>query len=349
MKKLAILAVGALLCACGGNRYTVEGAGEGLAGTVYLLDGRQNVLDSTTVRQGAFRFRGRIDEPQVGFISDARNLRNSTFSAMLILEPGTLVVSDDDEMPLRKHVVGTPANDANDAYVAASYALVSEFHNPDTSDERREAIEAEHDALARMTLAANRDNLFGVLLLSQLGYELSASELLDEIALLSPEMQQSDMIRDLRTQAERKAKTEVGQPYIDIAQPDADGAILTLRSVVENPANKLTLVDFWASWCGPCMGEVPHLKRTYAQFRNKGFEIYGVSLDDDRDAWLAAVAAKGMGWLHVCDLQGFESPAVRDYAVQGIPSNFLVDSQGRIVAANLRGAALYETVASLLE
>ena len=347
MKKSAILAVGALLCACGGNRYTVEGSSEGLAGTVYLLDRQQNVIDSTTVSEGAFRFRGRVDEPQVGFLSDSRDLRASIFSATLILEPGTLVVSDDD-MPLRKHVAGTPANDANDAYTTASYALVCEFRDPDTSDERRDAIEEEHDALTRTTLAANRDNLFGALLLSRLSYELSASELLDEIALLSPGMQQTEMIRNLRTQAEQKAKTEVGQPYIDIAQPDAEGAILTLRSVVENPANKLTLVDFWASWCGPCMAEVPYLKRAYAQFHDKGFEIYGVSLDDDRDAWLAAVAAKGMGWLHVCDLQGFESSAARDYAVQGIPSNFLIDSQGRIVAANLRGEALCETVASLL-
>lgn len=349
MKKTAILAATVLFCACGGNHYTIEGTSEGLAGTVYLLDRQQNVIDSTSVGQGAFRFKGRVDEPRICYLSDEKDLRASGFVATLILEPGRLTVSDDAEVPFRKHVVGTPANDANDAYTTASAVLVGEYRDPDTSDERRGAIEKEHDALARTTLAANRDNLFGVLLLSRLSYELPAAELLDEIALLTPEMQQTEMIRDLRTQAEQKARTETGQSYIDIVQPDAAGEILSLRSVIENPANKLTLVDFWASWCGPCMGEVPHLKRAYAQFHDKGFEIYGVSLDSNRDAWLAAIGNKDMGWIHVCDLQGFESPAARDYAVQGIPANFLVDSQGRIVATNLRGEALGETVASLLK
>ena len=124
--------------------------------------------------------------------------------------------------------------------------------------------------------------------------------------------------------------------------------IVTLTSVIENPANKYTLVDFWASWCGPCMEEVPHLKQAYDKFHGQGLEIYGVSLDNDNDKWLGAIREHGMGWVQVSDLNGFDNLAAKDYAVQSIPSNFLIDAQGRIVAKNLRGEDLCSKVAELL-
>ena len=96
------------------------------------------------------------------------------------------------------------------------------------------------------------------------------------------------------------------------------------------------------------MGEVPHLKKTYAEFHKKGFEIYGVSFDKDREKWLAAIDQNDMNWVHVSQVNGFDNQAARDYAVQGIPSNFLIGSDGKIVAKNLRGEALYEKVAELL-
>ena len=112
--------------------------------------------------------------------------------------------------------------------------------------------------------------------------------------------------------------------------------------------DKPALVDFYASWCGPCMGEVPFLVDTYAKYHGKGFEIYGVSFDEDRGDWLGAVEQNDMNWLHVSEVKGFDNQAAKDYAIQGIPSNFLIDGQGTIVARNLRGEALYEKISELL-
>ena len=350
MKKILILAAAAaVLCSCGNkNKYTIEGKVGGANSVVYLYDKNDNLIDSAAVKDGAFRIRGVAENPQIAILRDGQE-QNATFGAMLILEPGTIVVTDDAEAPYRKQVTGTPANDASTAFSTAGNALIQEFRDSETTQERRDAIEEEYDQLARTTMEQNRTNLFGALLLAQqLGYELSGEELLEEIAKFPEEIQQNDVLKTLKENAEQKIRTDIGQPFINIEQPDADGKTVSLESVVKNPGNKYVLLDFWASWCGPCMGEVPHLKQTYEKFHKKGFEIYGVSFDNNRDKWLAAVDQNGMNWVHVSEVAGFDNQAAKDYAVQGIPSNFLIDAQGTIVARNLRGEALYEKIEELL-
>ena len=350
MKKAFLFAASAaVLCSCSTQpKYVVEGDIAGLEGTVYLFQ-QDSLIDSAVVKSGKFRFSGPAGAPAMHDLLDSRDGQPQAFAMQLILEPGTISIKSDAEDPQVRHTTGTPANDASDAYATAGSALVQEFRNPETTAERREAIEQEYEQLTRTVLDQNRDNLFGVMLLSQqLGYELSGQELLDEIAKFPAEMQQTDALVRLKENAEQMIKTDIGQPFIDIAQPNADGEQVSLESVVRNPANKYVLLDFWASWCGPCMGEVPHLKKTYDEFRKKGFEIYGVSFDEDRGDWLGAVEQNDMNWIQVSDLNGFDNPAAKDYAVQGIPSNFLVDASGNIVAKNLRGEALYEKISELL-
>lgn len=345
MKKTLWIAA-ALLCGCGSNNYTIDGRIEGLEGTVYLFEG-DRLLDSAQVDRGAFRFKGTAETPEMCILTDS-DRGDGTFGTMLIVEAGTIRVESDTEMPGRHIATGTPANDAKTAFEERMNALIKEYRHPETSEERREAIVEENDELRRQACENNRDNYFGVLILSESSYGFTGQELLDEIALFSPAMQQTERMAELRRNAEQKIKTDIGQPYIDIEQPDASGTAVTLRSVIENPANKLTLVDFWASWCGPCMGEVPHLKKAYADFHKRGFEIYGVSFDSDRDNWLQAVERHGMKWIHVSELNGFDNRAAKDYAIQGIPSNFLIDREGTIVATNLRGERLHEKLEELL-
>ena len=350
MKNLFLFATAAaVLCSCSNQpKYIIDGDIAGLEGTVYLYQG-DSLIDSAAVKAGKFQFRGNAQTPGVHYLLDSREGRPQAFAMQFILEPGNISIKSDAEDPQVRHTTGTPANDASDAYSAASRALIKEYRDQATTDERREAIEQEYEQLTRTVMDQNRDNLFGVMLLAQqLGYELSGQELLDEIAKFPAAMQQTDALMKLKENAEQKMKTDIGQPFIDIAQPNAGGEQVSLGSVVKNPANKYVLLDFWASWCGPCMGEVPHLKKTYGDFHKKGFEIFGVSFDEDRGDWLGAVEQNGMDWLHVSEVKGFDNQAAKDYAIQGIPSNFLIDSQGTIVAKNLRGEALYEKISELL-
>ena len=351
MKKiLTLAAAAAVLCSCGNNenRYVVEGNLEGINETVYLFDRQQQLLDSAKVENGAFRIEGVAEAPASAILTDARDMRG-TFGVMLILEPGTITVARSEQEQNALFATGTVSNDANTAYMTAGSELIREFRDPETTDERREAIEEEYEELDSQALEQNRNNYFGVVMLSQQAYGLSGQEILDEIALFPAELQQTGEMTKIRENAEQKLKTDVGQPYIDVVQPDADGKEVSLKSVVENPATKYVLLDFWASWCGPCMGEVPHLKKTYGEFHDKGFEIYGVSFDNNRDKWLAAVKDNGMDWIHVSTLGGFDNQAAKDYAVQAIPTNLLIDREGRIVAKNLRGEALYEKIGELLK
>ncbi len=142
-----------------------------------------------------------------------------------------------------------------------------------------------------------------------------------------------------------KGMPKVGDVPPNIKLKDVNGKELALTSL----KGKVVLLDFWASWCGPCRKENPNVVQAYMKYKDKGFTVFSVSLDSNKDQWLAAIKKDGLIWVnHVSDLQGWNSSAAKLYGVRGIPATFLIDKSGKIVAANLRGAELEQALEKLV-
>ena len=139
---------------------------------------------------------------------------------------------------------------------------------------------------------------------------------------------------------------ETKTTYTDISLPGPQGQVVKVSEYVGK--NRLVMIDFWASWCGPCMGEMPYVVKAYEMFHDKGLEIVGVSLDKDKGNWLAAIEQTGQKWPQMSDLKGWDSEGAALYGIQSSPANVLINEQGEIVARDLRGDALLIEVESRL-
>ncbi|GAB4411644.1 MAG: hypothetical protein OHK0039_16980 [Bacteroidia bacterium] len=146
-----------------------------------------------------------------------------------------------------------------------------------------------------------------------------------------------------QAQAQVNAPVQIGKIAPEIALPAPDGNIMKLSDL----RGKVVLIDFWASWCKPCRVENPNVVRVYNQYKPKGFEILGVSLDRDRAAWLQAIEKDGLTWPHVSDLKFWQSEAAQRYQVSAIPYTVLIDAEGSVIAENLRGASLEAKLAEI--
>ena len=153
--------------------------------------------------------------------------------------------------------------------------------------------------------------------------------------------------KNIVAQREAEAKTAAGQPYTDIALPGVDGKIVKVSDFVKQ--NKLTLIDFWASWCGPCRAEMPNVIKAYKEYHPKGFEVVGVSLDNSKEAWVKAIKALGIPWKQMSDLKGWNSKGAAAYNVRSIPATVLINQKGEIIAKDLRGEELSAKLAELLK
>ncbi|HEY8400268.1 MAG TPA: TlpA disulfide reductase family protein, partial [Cytophagaceae bacterium] len=161
--------------------------------------------------------------------------------------------------------------------------------------------------------------------------------------MLTAEIEKMKVMREENELREKNSPVAVNKIAPDFTLKNPEGKEISLSSL----RGKYVLIDFWASWCGPCRAENPNVVRMYNKYKDKDFEILGVSLDQDRKAWLKAIEKDQLTWKHVSDLGGWQSSVVPLYQINGIPATFLLDKEGRIIAKNLRGKALEDKLEEL--
>ena len=363
MKKIAYLfATGTmLLAACSSDpAYKISGTIEGVADgeTVYLQEvkGREFIkLDSAVVANGAFTFNGRQDEAVNRFITytaEGKRMMTDFF-----LENGNITVALGEETT----VAGTPNNDAYQAFKKENAVLnkemralyekskaegLTEEQNAEI-EKQYEELDAKATTLIYNTIDANIANAVGIHLFPNYSYQFDLAQQKALVAKIPAEYLSNERIDKIIKRIEVLEKTAVGQKFTDFEMPTPDGKTLKLSDVIAK--NKYTLIDFWASWCGPCRREMPNVVAAYKEFHKKGFGIVGVSLDSKAEDWKKAIKELGMTWDHMSDVKGWQCEGAALYGVNSIPATVLVAQDGTIVERNLRGEAIAEKLKELLK
>ncbi|HIF14086.1 MAG TPA: AhpC/TSA family protein [Bacteroidetes bacterium] len=190
------------------------------------------------------------------------------------------------------------------------------------------------------------ENLTAVVAAENLPAEEYPDYLRKAIKSLNKRFKNSKYVAQLSDVVESKLKLIIGAHAPEIIMPAPDETIIELSSL----KGKVVLLDFWASWCRPCRMENPHVVKLYEKYKRKGFAVFSVSLDQRKTSWIKAIEADGLKWkYHVSDLKGWRNAAAVEYEVRGVPSTFLLDKKGRIIAKDLRGYALDRKLKEIFE
>ena len=349
------------LTACQSTTYQVNGTIEGAADgdTLFLTSDLQTGVPSDTifVEDGKFHISGEADSVRLCMIYSAkRNELNAPF----FIEPGTISIQI-KQTPGASRVGGTKCNDEwqilNDSVISIGKEInkIAEhiYGNTVTPEEQQKGMEQIDRLNQRFSNVViklcekNIRNEFGYFILTYYPDELiDTQSRIRLIKMLPEEMRKREQIRVMNESLEATAKTAEGSVIPDFSQPDPDGNPLSIMSEVGK--NRITIIDFWASWCGPCRQETPFMVELYKQYKDKGLGIVGISLDNEKDAWLAATKQLNITWPQMSDLKGWDNSAAKLFNITSIPHTIVIDQQGKILRHGLRGEALANFVAEQL-
>ena len=362
MKRILTLVFAlAAVAACSNEvNYSLTGkttSEDGLA--VYLVNNLTGeTLDSTVVEGGAFSLSGKAEKDALLYV-----VEEDADWRTLFFNDGTPIALDLTDTSMTASPLNEKLLECDKALTDKYMELISVSRLGKTAETAEERVAAnerlgelyeEYSDLLKNILEENRDNLLPAAFMDQLLEEIeddSVENPFDEKYAYARHPYAKECKRQFDEQnakwaAINEAKQKViGQPFIDLEEPDVDGNMHKLSEYLGK--GNWILVDFWASWCGPCRAEMPNVVAAYGKYHAKGFDVVGLSFDNDKEAWKQAIVDLKMPWIHLSDLKGWQTIASDTYNVKSIPDNILVDPEGKIVARGLRGEDLLTKLAEV--
>ncbi|MDZ7607101.1 MAG: TlpA disulfide reductase family protein [Cyclobacteriaceae bacterium] len=337
---------------------TIRGIDDSTSIFLYVRnEGEMKILDTVALKDSKAQFTGVVDSPEMMYL----NIGTTNKAINLFVENAKIQISvhadsldkavvtgsktQDDFMAFKTALepIEQRSNDLNQRYQVA-------MASGDTAAIRQIQIDADqlypdqNAAITSFISDKNASFLTPYIIRNYLVFEMEVGQLDSMLSKLDTTVHRSPDYKFLADRVAVMQKVALGQPALDFALNDPAGTPVAISSF----KGKYLLIDFWASWCGPCRRENPNVVQLYNDFNEKGFEIIGVSFDDDREKWLKAIDDDKLTWAHVSDLQGWGCEAGKLYAVNSIPATVLLNREGIIIAKNLRGDALRKKLEELL-
>jgi len=363
MKKIVfILLIGTILASCAGqkDKYTINGKINGAdSGMVYLqkFDVSEWVkLDSAKLEKGVFTFKGKVDMPEMWIVS----YRPKQIFVPVFVENSKISVEIYADSTDKSIITGSATHDLYKLYqkqndslnklVEACYKEYKAAKDAGDSVKMKKADSVSDvldNSLKKNIIGfakAHSASVVGAYLVMRNAWQIELPELEGIAATFDTNMNRSTYVQSVKKRVDILKAVQIGQVAPDFTLNDTTGKPVALSSL----KGKILLVDFWASWCGPCRHENPNVVRAYQGYNKKGFDVLGVSFDTDHGKWVKAIKDDGLTWTHVSDLKGWGNAAGKLYGIMSIPANVLLDKDQKIIGRNLRGEDLMKKLTEFL-
>ena len=363
-KYLLIITIVALFVSCENkNNFNINGTFNGYENSklylIRLVDGDKIVYDSTNILEGNFAFSGYLDFPEIFYIS----IEEQKSNIPVFVEPSEMKIEIkiDSAGKIETIISGSYAQKIYDSYnkqmdffyeidrnIYENIFKEAKAANDEQNLNYADSLFTINDDAKKeflISYAFNNNNVASAYIIYKNAYFFDLNSLDSITGNFDKSVHGSTYYNKLTERIKVLKRVDIGEPIIDFTSNDTSGNPVALSSL----KGKYLLMDFWASWCGPCRRENPNIVSVYNDYKEKKFDVIGISFDNDEEKWKQAIIDDGLAWTHVSDLKRWDCEAKKLYGVRSIPHSILVDPDGNIIAKNLNGEKLREKISELLD